>query len=70
MSLFKCREWWSTRVVEREGDSGCFCVGSVDNGTSEDDSKSGGCLSQQFIDNCRKNSFRNPFRIFASVPSS
>jgi len=32
MSLFKAREWWSTKAgVDEEFDTGCLCVGDIDN---------------------------------------
>ena len=32
MSLFKAREWWSTRVGDgEEFDFGCLCVANIDN---------------------------------------
>lgn len=32
MSLFKVRDWWSTKVgVEEEFDQGCLCVANVNN---------------------------------------
>ncbi|KAL4217063.1 Protein PTHB1 [Mactra antiquata] len=36
MSLFKCRDWWSTSVGEEEEfDLGCLCVTNIDNNPNE-----------------------------------
>ncbi|GAB1608724.1 protein PTHB1 isoform X1 [Argonauta hians] len=37
MSLFKVRDWWSTKVgVEEEFDHGCLCVANIINGDQDD----------------------------------
>ncbi|XP_014787974.1 protein PTHB1 isoform X2 [Octopus bimaculoides] len=37
MSLFKVRDWWSTKVgVEEEFDQGCLCVANIINGEQQD----------------------------------
>lgn len=38
MSLFKVRDWWSTKVgVEEEFDQGCLCVANVNNNAEKQD---------------------------------